>query len=36
MVQGALFDTEHGNIIWENEQIKEAARRYDTYFEGKE
>ena len=36
MVQGALFDTENGNIIWENEQIKEAARRYDTNFEGKE
>lgn len=30
MVMGALFDTDCGNIIWENEQIKEAARRYEA------
>jgi len=29
MVQGALFDSECGNIILENKGIKEAARRYD-------
>lgn len=36
MVQGALFDdskTVNGNTVWENNTIKEAARRYETYFE---
>ncbi|CAJ1965787.1 unnamed protein product [Cylindrotheca closterium] len=35
MVQGALFDdseTVKGNTVWENNTIKEAARRYETYF----
>ncbi|KAL3937101.1 MAG: hypothetical protein SGBAC_007709 [Bacillariaceae sp.] len=38
MVQGALFDdskTVNGNIVWENNTIKEAARRYEAYFEQK-
>lgn len=33
MVQGALFDetsTVSGNVIWENNAIKEAARRYEA------
>ena len=30
MVQGALFDNDkYGNIIWDNEQIREGARRYE-------
>lgn len=29
MVQGSLFDDKTGNVIWENEEIKEAARRYE-------
>lgn len=36
MVQGALFDdnaTVKGNEVWENNTIKEAARRYEAYFE---
>lgn len=36
MVQGAVFDDEHGNIIWENDAIKEAARRYDCKLKANE
>lgn len=36
MVQGGLFDdieTVNGNTVWENNTIKEAARRYEAHFE---
>ena len=36
MVQGALFDKDAGNIVWENEQIKEAARRYEKHLDAQE
>ena len=39
MVQGALFDDRthvNGNTIWENEDIREAAHRYEEFFENQE
>ena len=39
MVQGALFDDKthvDGNTIWENEDIRKAAERYEEFFENQE
>ena len=37
MVQGALFDKDKtGNVIWENNEVREAARRYDANLPAKQ